>query len=29
MECTTCFAPGQLPGGRPGLREFQVSQGGL
>ncbi|PRW56197.1 Niemann-Pick C1 [Chlorella sorokiniana] len=22
-ECTTCFAPGQMPGGRPGLQEFQ------
>lgn len=27
QECTTCFAPGQLPGGRPGLQEFQVGSG--
>lgn len=26
QECTTCFAPGQLPSGRPGLHEFQVGR---
>jgi hypothetical protein len=26
-ECTPCFAPGDLPGGRPDLQQFQVSGG--